>query len=124
MKVDLLGAKCFPSAGKTDQTVVPLVGLPAESVQVKAVPPQGWTSMPRCFLYHSRRALGSLALMKMPPMPVTLRIRASERGRGGRRERCSFGPQRSNVNRRKAVAQTRAGFFATIAIRGRFGARR
>ena len=40
MKVDLLGAKWLPSAELTDQIVVPLVGLPAESVQVKAVPPQ------------------------------------------------------------------------------------
>src|SRR5260221_14232261 len=77
MKVDLLGAKCLPSDGPIDQAVVPLVGLPSESVHSKAAPPQGWTSIPRCFLYQSHSALGSLALMKMPPMPVTLFIRAS-----------------------------------------------
>src|SRR5258708_267185 len=80
MKVDLLGAKCLPSAGPIDQAVVPLVGLPSASVQSKAAPPQSWTSIPRCFLYHSHSAFGSLALMKMPPMPVTLRIRTSEVG--------------------------------------------
>src|SRR4051794_6250173 len=89
MKVDVLGAKCLPSAGPTDQTVVPRVGLPAESVQVKAVPPQGWTSIPRCFLYQSHSVFGSLALMKMPPMPVTLRIRTSDVDRDTRPVRCN-----------------------------------
>src|SRR3954470_23893448 len=74
MKADVLGANCRPSAGPTDQIVLPAAGLPAESVQANAVPPQSWTSIPRCFRYHSPSALGSLALMKMPPMPVTLRI--------------------------------------------------
>src|SRR5213075_1647351 len=74
MKVDLLGEKCLPSAGPIDQAVVPLIAFPSESVQSKAAPPQGCTSIPRCFLYQSHSALGSLALMKIPPMPVTLRI--------------------------------------------------
>src|SRR5580700_7348054 len=64
-----------------DQTVVPLAGFPAASVQVKAVPPQSWTSIPRCFLYQAHSAFGSLALKKMPPMPVTLRISTSEVGK-------------------------------------------
>src|ERR1041384_409910 len=80
MKVALLGAKCLPSAGPIDQAVVPLVGLPAASVQSKAAPPQLCTSIPRCCLYHALSALGSLALKKMPPMPVTLRTRTSDVG--------------------------------------------
>src|SRR6476659_3534351 len=74
MKLDLLGAKWVPSAGLTDQMVMPVVGLPSPSVHVKAAPPQSWTSMPRCFLYQAHKAFGSLALMKMPPMPFTLRM--------------------------------------------------
>ena len=35
MKVDELGAKCPPPAAPIDQMVVPHVGLPAASVQVK-----------------------------------------------------------------------------------------
>src|SRR5687768_3337580 len=74
MKVDLLGANCLPSAGPTDQIVVPLVAFPSASAQVKAAPPQSWTSIPRCRLYQAPSALGSFALMKMPPMPVTRRM--------------------------------------------------
>src|SRR5579864_3865212 len=80
MNVDLLGAKCLPSAGPIDHAVVPLKGLPLASVHSKAAPPQDWTSIPRCVLYQSHSALGSLALRKMPPMPVTLRIRTSDMG--------------------------------------------
>src|SRR3954470_2841644 len=76
MKVALLGAKWLPSAALTDQMVMPLVGLPSASVHVKAAPPQSCTSMPRCFLYQAHRAFGSLAFMKMPPMPVTLRMQS------------------------------------------------
>src|SRR5437868_14929169 len=36
--------------------------------------------MPRCFLYQAPSALGSLAVKKMPPMPVTRRIQASDFG--------------------------------------------
>src|SRR5437867_11791856 len=60
MKVDLLGAKYSPSAAAMDHTVVPFVGLPAASVQVNAVPPHSWTSMPRCCLYQARSATGSV----------------------------------------------------------------
>src|SRR6478672_8215615 len=71
MNEALLGANCLLSCGETDQTVIPPVGLPSESVQVNAAPPQSWTSMPRCCLYHARSAGASFALKKMPPMPVT-----------------------------------------------------
>src|SRR2546430_12997994 len=74
MKVDLLGANCSPSAAPMDHTVVPLVGLPAPSVHVKAVPPHSSTSIPRCCLYQARSATGSVALKKIPPIPVTLFI--------------------------------------------------
>src|SRR5207249_12276981 len=74
MKVDLLGAKCPPSAALIDHTVVPFVGLPASSVHVKTVPPHSWTSIPRCCLYQARSATGSFELKKIPPIPVTLFI--------------------------------------------------
>src|SRR5450432_4498755 len=54
-----------------DQMVVPATGLPSPSVHVKAAPPHSWTSIPRCRLYQACSAFGSLALKKMPPMPVT-----------------------------------------------------
>src|SRR5688500_14389322 len=54
-----------------DQMVVPAIGLPSPSVQVNAAPPHGWTSMPRCGLYQAWSAGASLALKKIPPMPVT-----------------------------------------------------
>src|SRR5216117_3665336 len=82
MKVDLLGAKCSPSAAPMDHTVVPLVGLPAASVQVNAVPPHSWTSMPRCRLYQAWSAGASLALKKMPPIPVTRFIEPRRLGVG------------------------------------------
>src|SRR5882724_6068227 len=71
MKVALLGAYWSLSAEPMDQTVVPPVGLPAASAQVKDVPPQSWTSIPRCFLYQARNVAACLALKKMPPIPVT-----------------------------------------------------
>src|SRR6059058_4112462 len=74
MKVDLLGANCSPSAAPMDHTVGPFVGLPAASVQLNAVPPHSWTSIPRCCLYQAWSATGSLALKKTPPIPVTLFI--------------------------------------------------
>src|SRR3989442_14462901 len=71
MKVAVLGAKWSPCAEPMDQMVVPATGLPSASVQVKAVPPHSWTSIPRCRLYQAWSAGASLALKKMPPMPVT-----------------------------------------------------
>src|SRR5579863_2705620 len=78
MKVALLGAKCLPSAAPIDHTVVPFVGAPDASAHVNAVPPHAWTSIPRCCLYQARSATGSLARKKIPPIPVTLFILASE----------------------------------------------
>src|SRR5438876_11501647 len=63
-----------------DQIVVPPTGLPSASVQRKAAPPQSCTSMPRCRLYQACIAFGSLALKKMPPIPVT-RFMCTSRGK-------------------------------------------
>src|SRR5687767_3001821 len=85
MNVAVLGANWSPCAEPIDQMVVPATGLPSSSVQVKAVPPHGCTSIPRCRLYHACSAGASLALKKMPPMPVTRFIeprRRRERLRG------------------------------------------
>src|ERR1700693_5032604 len=71
MKVAVLGANWSPCAEPMDQMVVPATGLPSPSVQVKAVPPHSCTSIPRCRLYQACNAGASLALKKMPPMPVT-----------------------------------------------------
>src|SRR5437667_5647372 len=71
MKAAVLGAKWSPCAEPMDQIVVPATGLPSLSVQVKAVPPHSCTSIPRWRLYQARSAGASLALKKMPPMPVT-----------------------------------------------------
>src|SRR5436853_5227473 len=71
MKVAVLGANWSLCAEPIDQTVVPATGLPSPSVQVNAVPPHAWTSIPRCRLYQAWSAGASLALKKMPPMPVT-----------------------------------------------------
>src|SRR5436309_8565404 len=71
MKVAVLGANWSPCAEPIDQTVVPATGLPSASVQSKAAPPHSWTSTPRCRLYQACSAGASLALKKMPPMPVT-----------------------------------------------------
>src|SRR6202035_5849257 len=71
MKVAALGANWSPCAEPIDHTVVPATGLPSPSVQSKAAPPHSWTSIPRCRLYQACSAGASLALKKMPPMPVT-----------------------------------------------------
>ncbi len=52
-------------------TVVPCPSGLCGPAQLKAVPPQDSTGIPRCFWYHSRRRAGLADLMKMPPMPVT-----------------------------------------------------
>src|SRR5205823_13612271 len=82
MKVAVLGANWSPCAEPIDQTVVPATGLPSPSVQVKAVPPHSWTSIPRCRLYQACSAGASLALKKMPPMPVTRFIELPRTGGG------------------------------------------
>src|SRR5437773_7329367 len=82
MKVAVLGANWSPCAELIDQTVVPAAVLPSPSVQVKAVPPHSWTSIPRCRLYQACSAGASLALKKMPPMPVTRFIEPPGSGEG------------------------------------------
>src|SRR5262245_24514131 len=79
-----LGANESPSAAATDQIVVPLIAAPVSSAQVNTAPPQSSTSRPRCFLYQAHKALGSRALKKIPPMPVTRfigHLATSPRGR-------------------------------------------
>src|ERR1700691_6488389 len=88
MKVAALGANWSLCAEPIDHTVVPATGLPSPSVQVKAVPPHSWTSIPRCRLYQACSAGASLALKKMPPMPVTRFIEPPRTG-GGEGE-CAF----------------------------------
>src|SRR5437867_10234588 len=88
MKVAVLGANWSPCAEPMDQTVVPATGLPSPSVQVKAVPPHAWTSIPRCRLYQACSAGASLAWKKMPPMPVTRFI--EPRRSGGGEGECVF----------------------------------
>src|SRR5258708_32156442 len=86
MNVAVLGANWSLCAEAIFQAVVPAIGLPSPSVQVKAAPPHSWTSIPRCRLYQACNALGSLALKKMPPMPVT-RFIGPPRSVGGEGER-------------------------------------
>src|SRR5712692_264900 len=66
------------SAGKIDQTVCPrrFPSLPLRQVNSATIPSM---EMPRCSRYHRARASGSLALKKMPPIPVTRprRVRAA-----------------------------------------------
>src|SRR5881409_749654 len=82
MKGAVLGANWPLCAEAINQAVVPATGLPSPSVQVKAAPPHSWTSIPRCRLYHACSAGASLALKKMPPMPVTRFIEHPRSGGG------------------------------------------
>src|ERR1044072_8320581 len=70
MNEAVLGANWSLFAGAMSQAVVPATGLPSPSVQVNAAPPHSWTSIPRCRLYQACSAGASLALKKMPPIPV------------------------------------------------------
>src|ERR1700688_1151803 len=107
MKDAVLGANCLLSAGATDHTVVPATGLPSPSVQSKAAPPHSWTSIPRCRLYQACSAGASLALKKMPPMPVTRFIEPPRSG-GGEGECVFCGPtlQMSRAPRRHDRTET------------------
>src|SRR6476660_4926737 len=82
MKVAVLGANWSLFAEAIDQAVVPATGLPSPSAQVKAAPPHAWTSIPRCRLYQACSAGASLALKKMPPMPVARFIEPPRSGGG------------------------------------------
>jgi len=55
MKGAVPGVNGWLSASPMDQMVVPGVGVPEASVQVKAAPPQACTSMPRWRWYQDRR---------------------------------------------------------------------
>src|SRR5437868_15463477 len=80
MNVAVLGANWPLCAEAIDQAVVPATGLPSPSLQLKASPPHSWTSIPRCRLYQAFSAGPSLALKKMPPMPVTRFMEAPRSG--------------------------------------------
>src|SRR5438034_7013050 len=82
MKGAVLGANCSLCAELICQAVVPATGLPSASAQLKAAPPHAWTSIPRCRLYQACSAGASLALKKMPPMPVTRFIEPPRSGGG------------------------------------------
>src|SRR5205809_2777520 len=102
MKVAVLGANWSLCAAAINQAVVPATGLPSPSVQVKAAPPHSWTSIPRCRLYQACNAFGSLALKKMPPMPVTRFIEPPRTGGGegalsGGAHESTRGADRSNA---------------------------
>src|ERR1043166_4881212 len=88
MNVAVLGANWPLCAGAINQAVVPATGLPSPSVQVKAAPPHSWTSIPRCRLYQACSAGASLALKKMPPMPVTRFMKPPRMGGG--EEECVY----------------------------------
>src|ERR1041385_458233 len=85
MKGAVLGANWSLFADAINQAVVPPTGLPSASVQSNAAPPQSWTAIPRCRLYQACSAGASLALKKMPPMPVT-RFMEPPRTGGGEEE--------------------------------------
>src|SRR6476619_4806940 len=73
-----LGSKYLVVSGKMFQAVVP----EGSSFQSKAAPPQGCTGTPRWVWYQALRALGSRALRKTPPMPVTRVMLFGRPGRG------------------------------------------
>src|SRR5436190_8220176 len=100
----VLGANCLLSALAISQAVVPATGLPSPSLQVKDAPRQSWTSIPRCRLYQACSAGASLALKKMPPMPVTRFIEPPRTGGGeGECIFCGLMPQLTGRVRRRAV---------------------
>src|SRR5258705_2323558 len=63
----LLGSKYLVESGKMFHAVVPS----GSSFQSNVAPPQLCTGMPRWSRYQALSALGSRALKKTPPMPVT-----------------------------------------------------
>src|SRR4029079_10682141 len=66
-------AKYFVSSLKGFHWVSPFLVLSSMSLHSKLVP-YGVVSNPRCVLYHSLTAFGSLHLKKTPPIPVTFFI--------------------------------------------------
>src|ERR1700712_2850966 len=73
MKSFVEGSKYFVFSAKGFHWVSPFLVLASFSLHSKLVP--YWlVSNPRCVLYHSLTAFGSLHLKKMPPIPVTFFI--------------------------------------------------
>src|SRR3984885_5026288 len=73
MKSFAEGSKYFVFSAKGFHWVSPFFVLSSISRHSKLVP-YGPVSNPRCVLYHSLTALGSLHLKKIPPIPVTFFI--------------------------------------------------
>src|SRR5258705_9238041 len=74
MKDDSLGLNHFVVGSATCHAVTPLSSA-LSSAHLRAQPPHASSSIPRCFLYHSRRALSSVfALTNTPPIPVIFAI--------------------------------------------------
>src|SRR5438552_18324842 len=74
MKDDSLGLNHFVAGSATCHAVTPLSSA-LSSAHLRAQPPHSSSSIPRCFLYHSRRALSSVfALKNTPPIPVIFAI--------------------------------------------------
>src|ERR1041385_2703858 len=70
MKLDSLGLNHFVLGSAISHAVTPLSSA-LSSAHLSAAPPHTSSSIPRCFLYHSRRALLSVfALKNTPPIPV------------------------------------------------------
>src|ERR1044072_1228148 len=80
MKRAVMGANWSLCSGAISQAVVPATGFPSPSVQSNDAPPHGWTSIPRYRSYQACSAGASLALKKMPPMPVTRFMEPPETG--------------------------------------------
>src|SRR4249920_2108587 len=97
MKGAVLGANWSLCDEAMDQAVVPATGLPSSSTQSKAAPPHSWTSIPRCRLYQACSAEASLALKKMPPMPVTLFMQPPKPMLSGKN--CCCGPMWNRAER-------------------------
>src|ERR1051326_453325 len=73
MKSFVEGSKYFVFSAKGFHWVSPFFVLSSICRHSKLVP-YGLVSNPRCVLYHSLMALGSLHLKKIPPIPVTFFI--------------------------------------------------
>src|SRR5205809_6712437 len=73
MKSLVEGSKYFVFSAKGFHWVSPFLVLSSISRHSKLVP-YGLVLNPRCVLYHSLTAFGSLHLKKMPPIPVTFFI--------------------------------------------------
>src|SRR6185295_19890896 len=73
MKSFVEGSKYFVFSANGFHWVSPFLVLSSICRHSKLVP-YGLVSNPRCVLYHSLTAFGSLHLKKIPPIPVTFFI--------------------------------------------------